>query len=245
MPRDMFGDVANPSITVGTKKWYTVPLSIVTHVAVLGVLVVVPLLATNALPTPQSVLAFVVAPPPPPPAPAPPPTTVQSRPMPNPALAPLEAPREITPEPPRNRSLAALVEGAPDSIPGGIPGIAVAVAPPPPSPPRAPVPVGGDVKEPRKIFDVPPVYPPIAQAAKVQGLVVIEATIARDGSVKNAHVLRHVALLDEAALDAVRQWRFTPTLLNGVPIEVIMTVTVNFRLRLPSRQPPPAGAGVN
>lgn len=239
MPRDMFGDVVDPSITVGTKKWYTLPLSIVTHVAVLGVLVVVPLLATNALPTPQSVLAFVVVPPPPPPppppAPAPPPEPIESRPMPNPALAPLEAPREITPEPPRGNNLTAIVEGVPGGFRGGIPGNVVGVAPPPPSPPEAPVPVGGDIKEPRKIHDVAPVYPPIAQAAKVQGVVIIQATIARDGSVRDARILRHVALLDQAALDAVRQWRFTPTLLNGVPIEVIMTVTVTFTLRLPSR----------
>ena len=73
-------------------------------------------------------------------------------------------------------------------------------------------------------------YPQIAQTAKVQGVVIIEAVIGKDGNVKDAKVLRSVALLDQAALDAVRQWKFTPTLLNNVPVEVIMTVTVNFTL---------------
>ncbi len=86
------------------------------------------------------------------------------------------------------------------------------------------------IKEPKKIKHVKPVYPQIAQTAKVQGIVIIEATIGKDGSVKDAKVLRSVALLDQAALDAVRQWKFTPTLLNGEPVEVIMTVTVNFTL---------------
>jgi protein TonB len=91
--------------------------------------------------------------------------------------------------------------------------------------------VGGEIKEPKKIKHVEPVYPRIAMTAKVQGMVIIEATIARDGSVKNARVLRPVALLQEAALEAVKQWRYTPTLLNGSPVEVLMTVTVNFQLK--------------
>ena len=62
-------------------------------------------------------------------------------------------------------------------------------------------------------------------------MVIIEATIGKDGSVKDAKVLRPVPLLDQAALDAVKQWKYTPTLLNGVPVEVVMTVTVNFTLQ--------------
>jgi protein TonB len=78
---------------------------------------------------------------------------------------------------------------------------------------------------------VTPVYPPIAQAARVQGIVIIEATIGEDGQVTNARILRSVPLLDQAALDAVRQWHYVPTMLNGVPVPVIMTVTVNFTLK--------------
>jgi protein TonB len=91
--------------------------------------------------------------------------------------------------------------------------------------------VGGAIREPKKIQDVKPVYPADALAAGAEGTVIIEAVIARDGSVVDARVLRSVTLLDAAALGAVRQWRFTPTLLNGVPVEVVMTVSVQFRAR--------------
>jgi TonB family protein len=93
---------------------------------------------------------------------------------------------------------------------------------------RPPLRVGGSVHQPRKIKDVKPVYPAIAQSAHVGGVVVIEATIGPDGKVIDAKVLRSVPLLDQAALDAVRQWEYTPTLLNGVPVPVLVTVTVNF-----------------
>ena len=169
MPKEMFGDVVDPSIKVGTKKWYTVPLSILAHAIGLGALIIVPLMATGNMPTPPSMMAFVAAAPPPP--------------------------------------------------------------PPPPPPPTAPVRVGGKIAQPQKRHDVKPVYPPIAQSARVQGIVIIEATIGPDGSVKDAKVLRGQPLLNEAALEAVRQWKYTPTLLNGVPVPVIMTVTVTFTLQ--------------
>ena len=104
-------------------------------------------------------------------------------------------------------------------------------APPPPPPPSAPVRVGGNIKAPVKTKDVRPTYPAIAQSARVQGIVIIEATIGPSGKVTDAKVLRSIPLLDNAALDAVRQWQFTPTLLNGVPVPVIMTVTVQFTLQ--------------
>ena len=85
-------------------------------------------------------------------------------------------------------------------------------------------------RRPAKIHDAAPVYPAIALAARVQGVVIIQATIGVDGQVVDATVLRSVPLLDEAALDAVRQWRYTPTRLNGEPVAVVMTVTVNFQL---------------
>jgi protein TonB len=75
---------------------------------------------------------------------------------------------------------------------------------------------------------VKPVYPAIAQTARVTGSVTIEATIGEDGKVSDAKVVRSVPLLDQAALDAVRQWEYMPTLLNGVPVPVLTTITVNF-----------------
>ncbi len=96
--------------------------------------------------------------------------------------------------------------------------------------PSVPVRIGGDIREPAKIRDVRPVYPEEAKEARVQGIVILEATIDETGAVSDARVLRSVPMLDEPALDAVLQWRFTPTVLNGVPVPVIMTVTVNFTL---------------
>jgi TonB family protein len=94
-----------------------------------------------------------------------------------------------------------------------------------------PVRVGGDIRQPAKITDVKPAYPAEAQAAHVQGVVILEALIDGSGSVANARVLRSIPGLDEAALSAVSRWQFTPTLLNGAPVAVLMTVTVNFTLQ--------------
>jgi protein TonB len=88
--------------------------------------------------------------------------------------------------------------------------------------------IGGDIPEPKKLRDVKPVYPEIALAARVSGIVVLETLVDADGHVANARILRSVALLDQAALDAVYQWKFTPTLQNGQATPVLMTVTVNF-----------------
>jgi protein TonB len=105
-----------------------------------------------------------------------------------------------------------------------------------------PVRVGGNIPAPKKVTDVKPVYPPEAQQARVSGIVILELTIGTDGRVTNARVIRSVPLLDQAALDAVRQWVFTPTLLNGVPVPVLMSVTVNFSLDAqPQAETPNAG----
>jgi periplasmic protein TonB len=96
---------------------------------------------------------------------------------------------------------------------------------------QAPFRPGGDIRQPSKVKDLAPVYPALARTARVEGLVIIEATIGTDGRVRDARVLRSIPLLDAAALEAVRGWEYTPTRLNGVPIAIVMTVTVNFRLR--------------
>ncbi len=129
---------------------------------------------------------------------------------------------------------------APGPPPPGVP-------PPPPPPPSAlrvpcqqpaavlggeqPVRVGGNIKAPTKTRDVRPIYPADARMTGVQGVVILEATIASDGHVAQACVLRSVPGLDDAAIDAVTQWAFTPTLLNGMPVPVVLTVTVNFTLQ--------------
>ena len=88
--------------------------------------------------------------------------------------------------------------------------------------------VGGNIRTPRKVKDVRPLYPQEARDAGVQGVVIIEMRVDADGRVGSARVLRSIPLLDQAALDAVQQWEFEPTLLNGAPIAVVMTVTVQF-----------------
>ena len=89
--------------------------------------------------------------------------------------------------------------------------------------------VGGQIRPPIKIKDVAPVYPAIARSARVTGAVTVEATIGEDGKVADARVVKSVPLLDQAALDAVRQWEYRPTLLNGVPVPVVVTVVINFK----------------
>ena len=91
--------------------------------------------------------------------------------------------------------------------------------------------VGGNVKAPRPVKHVDAVYPEEAKAAGVSGVVIIEALVGTNGSVAEAHILRSVPMLDQSALDAVLQWEYEPTLLNGEPVEVLMTVTVNFALQ--------------
>ena len=90
--------------------------------------------------------------------------------------------------------------------------------------------VGGAIREPRKLTHVSPAYPDIARQARVQGVVILECTIGRDGRITDVTVLRGIPLLDAAAVEAVRQWVYAPTLVDGVPARVIMTVTVNFKL---------------
>lgn len=230
MPGDLFRDVTKPSIAIGNRKWYTVPVSMGTHSAVVLALIVLPMLAPGLLPMPDATTVFT-APPPPPPSP-PPPVRAADTPRPpavNPNAAPTEAPTSITEEPedlpsfeaahPADNVIAGAVEkGFNDPPP--------VIAPPPP----AIVKVGGQIRQPAKIAETPLVYPQMAITARVEGMVIIEATIGVDGRVSNAKVLRGKPLLDQAALDAVRTWQYTPTLLNGVPVSVIMTVVVQFRL---------------
>ena len=105
------------------------------------------------------------------------------------------------------------------------------IGPPPLPPPAQPVRVGGDIAAPERLKHVEPVYPPIAVSARVQGVVIVEATIGVTGKVEDARVVRSIPLLDAAALDAVKQWEYAPTLLKDVAVPVIMTVTVSFSLR--------------
>lgn len=122
--------------------------------------------------------------------------------------------------------------GVEGGVPGGVIGGIVGGLPDAPPPPKKvePVRVGGNIKPPTKTKDAPPKYPDIAKQARVQGIVILEAIIDPNGNVTNVRVLRSIPLLDQSAIDAVKQWKYEPTMLNGVPVPIVMTVTVNFAL---------------
>jgi periplasmic protein TonB len=244
MQQRLFEDLIESDVVAHkTKQSYTLPVSIAIHALVLLVVVVVPLITSEELPEPSSaVRAFFVEPaaPPPPPPPPPPPAPkaqtqrpVEPKPVPqeNPKFtAPVEVPEEIKPEEGIDLGVEGGVAGGVEGgVPGGVVGGVVGGLPDAPPPTQA-VRVGGQIKEPKKLKNVAPVYPDIAKQARVQGVVILECTISPQGKVTDVKVLRGIPLLDAAAIDAVKQWVYTPTLLNGVPVPVIMTVTVNFKL---------------
>jgi protein TonB len=211
------------------------PISIAAHVVAVTLFLIAPLAAEVEVPpifSPLKVDSFIRTAPPP----APPVLRSTTAP-PRRDLAPLEAPPDIAPETPiTSHPNAPQVDGALPSVGSGIGlpadyGLAVApVVPPAPAPP---VPqriqrVGQGIREPTKIVHVAPEYPEIARRAGVQGTVILEAILDATGRVDSVRVLRSHPLLDEAAIRAVRQWRYSPTELNGVPVPVLMTITVNF-----------------
>jgi periplasmic protein TonB len=122
-----------------------------------------------------------------------------------------------------------VADGIPD-VGSTFPAPAVPPAPPLPSP-QLPVHLHQGIEAPKKIADVTPTYPTIAQAAHVKGMVILEAVIDVHGNVTSVQVLRSVPLLDQAAVDAVRQWRYTPARLNGQPVPVVVTITINFSMQ--------------
>ena len=151
--------------------------------------------------------------------------------------APTVAPRTIEPEGPERAP--ALPVGIPTSsygVPGGLevlPGTGSSIIMPAPEPPRqtGPVRVAQLPVAPRKIVDARPLYPEIARAARREGTVVLEAVLDTAGRVTQLRVIQSVPLLDQAALDAVRQWRYTPSVYGGQPVSVLMTITIRFQLQ--------------
>jgi protein TonB len=243
MQQRLFEDLIESDVVKHkTKQSYTLPVSIAIHAIVLLLVVVVPLLTSQDLPEPTSVVkAFFVEPaaaPPPPPPPPPPAPRQQNQPKPvstpvpteNKFQAPIETPEQVKPDEGIDLGVEGGVPGGVEGgVPGGVVGGVVGGLPDAPPPPQA-VRVGGQIKEPKKLKHVNPAYPDIAKQARVQGVVILECTISPQGKVTDVKVLRGIPLLDSAAIEAVKQWVYSPTLLNGVPVPVIMTVTVNFRL---------------
>lgn len=233
MPRDLFVDSLSSRPVRPRSRW-TLLGSLITHLVVLVALVVLPLTAAMDNPiVAREVIAFVPPSPPPPLRAEPPARPRTITPPVNPDAAPPAPGTIIAPEKP-DLSGADRVPGLQIPIgraPEGVLGAPVATLTAPPPAVVKPVPVGGNVREPRRITYVPPVYPVIAQTAKVEGVVILEAIIDETGAVRDIRVLRSIPLLDRAAIEAVSRWRYTPTQLNGVAVPVIMTVSVIFHLR--------------
>jgi len=229
----MFQDLVSPRAREGG-SWYTLPLSFLVHTTIIGTLVIVPLIATNALPEPRTTLQYMynavtpVVPAPPPAAPrrqATPQSMGQS------GTAPVVAPDAIAPETGLLLNDTAVPTQAIEGLVGGLAGLpSVVEAAPIVQQPVAPVRACCNIKPPVRTRYVAPGYPEIAKQSRIEGVVIIEAIIGPDGKVENARVLRSQPFLDQAALEAVRAWEYTPTLLNGRPTPVIMTVTVRFDL---------------
>lgn len=216
-------------------------VSICIHATVLGCVYVAQAVSIGPLPIPREALAFNerlvkiadIA------LPAPPRRSAASPPSASPRAAPLVAPPSVTPETGRELEAIAPAAGDPAGADGGsdardfgvIPGVPL-VQPPPPTPPaRQAIRLHSGIQPPRKILDVTPSYPTLARAARQEGVVILETVIDMTGAVEAVRVLKGYPLLDQAAVDAVRRWRFTPALLNGQPVPVVMTVTVNFTLQ--------------
>jgi protein TonB len=220
-----------------TNKPWTVAMSAMVQAVIVGILILIPLIYTEALPK-GMLNTFLVAPAPPPPPPPP--------------AAPVKAivrPRIVTPQ----RMVAPTVipktvpvikDEAPDvgavgvegGVAGGVPGgvlggiIGGAAPPPPPKPTQTRIRVGGNVQAANLVRQVQPVYPQIAKTAHVSGTVLLHAIIAKDGSIQELQYVSGPPLLMRAAMDAVREWRYHPTLLNGEPVEVDTTIQVVFTL---------------
>jgi protein TonB len=236
--------LTQPERTTGRKS-ATLFISILLHSLLVVAVAILPLLFYDALPAQDALKAFFVAPlemvqppPPPPPPPSGARAVVRAAPrvevqQPQGFVAPIDVPDQIKPE----EGLDLGVEGGvPGGVEGGVPGgvvggIVTGLPQEAPPPPARVVRIGGQIKEPKKIRSVAPVYPDLAVQSRVSALVILEAEIDVRGHVRTVKVLRGHPLFDESAMEAVKQWRYQPLLLNGEPTGFILTVTVNFNLQ--------------
>jgi periplasmic protein TonB len=238
--------ISSPNPKKTNKPW-TVMVSMLFQVGFLAILILIPLIYTEALP--KTMMATMLTAPPPPPPPPPPPAAAQIVHVKPQAhlmdagklMAPKVIPKDVKiikedAEP----DIGAM--GTTGGVPGGVAGGSMGGvlggviggmggAPPPPKPkPTGPIRVGGNVQAARILNRVQPVYPPLARQTRIAGTVRLHAIISKDGTIQQLEVMSGHPLLQQAALDAVRQWRYQPTLLNGDPVEVDTTIDVIFSL---------------
>jgi protein TonB len=242
-----------------TKTPATMLMAFAVQAVLVGVAVIIPMIWFDMLPTAQ-LQSFLVAPPPPPPPPPPPaaaPTVKVVKVIPRQfdagkLMAPKVVPKEVATIkeeelPPPSSGVGGVVGGVPGGVAGGTPGGVLGgiigsvptAAPPPPPPPKKDEPkpitpqrikVGGNVQSAKLVRQPRPVYPPLAKQARISGVVKLSAVISKDGTIQHLEVMSGHPLLVPSALDAVKQWVYQPTLLNGEPVEVQTQIDVNFTL---------------
>jgi periplasmic protein TonB len=233
--------VSSPNPSKTNKPW-TVVLSMIFQVAFLAVLILIPLIYTEALPKTMMATLLVAPPPPPPPPPPPIAQIVHVKPQ----VHLMDAGKLVTPKV-IPKDIKIIKEDAPDmsgmqgGVVGGVTGGqmggviggvigGVGAAPPPPKPTQQRIRQGGQVQAAKLVNKVQPLYPPLARQTRISGTVRLHAIIAKNGSVEQLEVISGHPLLVQAALDAVRQWKYQPTTLNGENVEVDTTIDVIFSL---------------
>ena len=239
-----------------TSKPWTIALSFLMQLVLVGVLILIPLIWHEGL-IGSHLSTFLVAPSPPPPPPPPPATPIKVvKVIPRQfdgtkLMAPKVIPKDIAvikeEEMPPAAGPVGVVGGVPGGVPGGtvggviggvIGGVPSAAPPPPPpppvkekpKPPPGPVRVGGNVQLANLISQQKPIYPPLAKQARISGTVRFEAIISKDGTIQQLKVISGHPLLIPSAQEAVKNWKYRPTQLNGEPVEVQTTIDVNFTL---------------
>ena len=225
-------------IRKSSKSKYWMILTLCVNGSILLLMILLPLIYPEALPA-ASLQTLLFAPPPPPPAPAPPPppetihvVKVQSEMMNNQLTAPTKIPHNIQMVTEKEAPVSSFGVAGMEGLAGAgsnemssmFGGSQVKAAPP------KKVTISAGVSQGMLIQKTVPVYPPIAKAARVQGTVVLQATISKSGTIEDLHVVSGPAMLQQAAMDAVKQWRYRPYLLNNEPVEVETTVNVIFTL---------------
>jgi protein TonB len=229
-----------------TKRGWTSLLSFTLQVGIIGVMILIPLIFTEALPKGTSLFMLVAPPPPPPP---PPPAAapvkivkvIQTDIVNGQLRTPTKIPKKIEmikedEAPPPVMASAGVVGGVPGGVPGGQMGgvIGGIISSTPVAVPKVAAPqrvrVSSGVVTGLKIRDSKPVYPPLARQARIQGTVVLQALISKTGDIENLQLISGHPMLAPAAIEAVKQWKYKPYLLNGEPVEVETQVQVNFTL---------------
>jgi protein TonB len=234
----MFEDmvISSPHPTKTNKTW-TVVVSMVAQSIFLAILILIPLIYTEALPKTLMATLLVAPPPPPPPPPPPAPTQVVHV---KPQVHLMDAGKLVQPKAiPHDIKIikedapdvnAGMQGGVPGGVAGGSMGGVIGGAPPPPRPAQQRIRQGGSVQAALLVNKVTPVYPPLARQTRISGTVRLHAIISKNGSIQSLEVISGHPLLVRAAMDAVQQWRYKPTLLNGEPVEVDTTIDVIFSL---------------